>query len=220
MALPTYLELVNDILVRLREPEVTTVQENVLSKLIGKLVNDSKRQVEDAYNWNALTATMTVVTEANTFNYGLTGVGQRFKIIDAYNYTAKWAMRPASTVAMNQMFLEGGTEPQTGSPQYYNFNGLTANGDTQVDVFPVPTGAETLFFNLYVPQEKLVNDTDGLYVPSEPVILGAYARALVERGEDGGLNSSEAYGLYRSSLADHIANEASRYVEEETWEAV
>jgi hypothetical protein len=220
MALPTYLELVNEILVRLREPEVTTVQENVLSKLIGKLVNDSKRQVEDAYNWNALTATMTAVTEANTFNYGLTGVGQRFKIIDAYNYTAKWRLRPASTIDMNMLFLEGGTEPRTGSPQYFNFNGLTANGDTQVDVFPVPIGAETLFFNLYVPQEKLVHDTDGLYVPSEPVILGAYARALVERGEDGGLNSSEAYGLYRSSLADHIANEASRYVEEEAWEAV
>ena len=220
MALPTYLELVNEILVRLREPEVTTVQENVLSKLIGKLVNDSKRQVEDAYNWNALTATMTAVTEANTFNYGLTGVGQRFKIIDAYNYTAKWRLRPASTIDMNMLFLEHGTEPQTGSPQYFNFNGLTANGDTQVDVFPVPTGAETLFFNLYVPQEKLTNDTDGLYIPSEPVILGAYARALVERGEDGGLNSSEAYGLYRSSLADHIANEASRYVEEEAWEAV
>jgi hypothetical protein len=36
MALPTYLELVNDVLVRMREPEVSTVQENVLSKLIGQ----------------------------------------------------------------------------------------------------------------------------------------------------------------------------------------
>ena len=220
MALPTYLELVNDILVRLREPEVTTVQENTLSKLIGKLVNDSKRQVEDSYNWNALTATLTAVTEANTFNYGLTGIGQRFKVIDVHNYTAKWPMRPASTSAMNTMFLESGATPATGSPQYYNFNGLTAQGDTQVDVFPVPTSAETLFFNLYVPQDNLSSDTDALYVPSEPVILGAFARALVERGEDGGLNSSEAYALYKSSLADHISNEASRYVEEETWEAV
>ena len=53
MALPTYLELVNDILVRMREPEVSTVQENVLSKLVGRLVNDAKRQVEDAYSWNS-----------------------------------------------------------------------------------------------------------------------------------------------------------------------
>jgi hypothetical protein len=59
-----------------------------------------------------------------------------------------------------------------------------------------------------------------MLAPKEPVVLGAFARALVERGEDGGLNSSEAYGLYKASLADAIAIESSRYVEEETWEAV
>jgi len=220
MALPTYLELVNDILVRMREPEVSTVQENTLSKLVGKLVNDSKRQVEDAYNWNCLTATLTAVTEANTFNYGLTGVGQRFKVIDVYNSTAKKQMKAASTASLNSMFLTAGAIPETGSPDYYNFNGVTAVGDTQVDVYPVPTGAETIFFNLYVPQDKLSADTDSMLVPEEPVILGAFARALVERGEDGGLSSSEAYALYKASLADAIAIESSRYVEEDAWEAV
>ena len=43
MALPTYLSLVNDVLVRLREPEVTTINENVLSKLVSKFVNDAKQ---------------------------------------------------------------------------------------------------------------------------------------------------------------------------------
>lgn len=219
MSLPTYLELVNDILVRLREPEVTSVQDNVLSKLIGKLVNDSKRQVEDSYNWNALTSTLSVATVANIFNYGLTGTGQRFKVIDAYNATSKYTLLPASTTALNKMFITSGASTPTGSPAYYNFNGLTANGDTQVDLYPIPQSTETLLFNLYVPQDKLSSDGDKLLVPSEPVILGAYARALVERGEDGGLNSSEAYGLYKSSLADHIANEASRYQEESSWEA-
>ena len=218
MALPTYLELVNDILVRMREPEVSTVQENTLSKLVGKLVNDAKRQVEDAYNWNSLTATLTAVTEANTFNYGLTGLGTRFKVIDAYNATGKTSMRNVSTRYMNEQFMI--SAPVTGSPSEYNFNGVTAAGDTQVDVYPVPVGVETLLFNLFIPQEKLFNDTDTMLAPEEPVILGAYARALVERGEDGGLNSSEAYGLYKSSLADSIALESSRYVEEETWEAV
>lgn len=218
MALPTYLELVNDVLVRMREPEVSTVQENTLSKLIGKLVNDAKRQVEDAYNWNSLTATLTAVTEANTFNYGLTGLGTRFKVIDAYNATTKTEMRNVSTRYMNEQFML--TTPATGSPTDYNFNGVTAAGDTQVDMYPVPTGAETILFNLYVPQDKLSADTDTLLAPEEPVVLGAFARALVERGEDGGLNSSEAYGLYKASLADAIALESSRYTEEETWEAV
>jgi hypothetical protein len=73
---------------------------------------------------------------------------------------------------------------------------------------------------LYIPQAELIGDADTLLAPKEPVVLGAFARALVERGEDGGLNSTEAFGLYKSSLADAIAIESSRYVEEETWEAV
>ena len=218
MALPTYLELVNDILIRLREPTVGTVQENILSKLVGKLVNDAKRQVEDSYSWNSLTSTLTAVTSANVFNYGLTGIGSRFKVIDVYNATTKTKMSNVTSSYMNEQFLL--STPSIGSPSEYNFNGLTAAGDTQVDVHPVPSAVETLLFNLYVPQDKLVADTDTLLAPEEPVILGAYARALVERGEDGGLNSSEAYGLFKSSLADAIAIESSRYVEEETWEAV
>ena len=218
MALPTYLELVNDVLVRMREPEVSTVQENTLSKLIGKLVNDAKRQVEDAYIWNSLTATLTAVTEANTFNYGLTGLGTRFKVIDSYNATKKWQMNNVTTRDMNERFIVA--TPMTGSPTDYNFNGVTANGDTQVDLYPVPSGVETILFNLYIPQDKLSADTDKLLAPEEPVVLGAFARALVERGEDGGLNSSEAYGLYKASLADAIAIESSRYTEEDGWEAV
>jgi hypothetical protein len=182
------------------------------------LVNDSKRQVEDAYNWNSLTATLTAVTSPNTFNYGLSGLGTRFKVIDAYNATAKSELRNVTTRDMNVRFLL--STPDTGSPSEYNFNGVTAQGDTQVDVYPIPLAAETLLFNLYIPQEKLVNDADVMLAPEEPVLLGAFARALVERGEDSGLNSSEAYSLYKSSLADAIAIESSRYIEEESWEAV
>ena len=102
MALPTYLELVNDILIRMREPEVTTVQENVLSKLIGKLVNDAKRQVEDAYNWSALTSTKTTTTTAATSSYSIVGSGSRFKVIDGYNTTSLTEMKPTTFEDMNR----------------------------------------------------------------------------------------------------------------------
>jgi hypothetical protein len=217
MALPTYLELVNDVLLRLREPEVSTVQENVLSKLVGKLVNDAKRQVEDAYTWNALNNTLNISTLSNTYNYVLTGSGTRFKVIEVTDITNKSIIDALSTNAMSQFLLN---DPQSGNPSYYNFNGVHTTGDTKVNLFPVPNAGLTISFNLYVPQEELTGDASAMYVPKEPVILGAYARALVERGEDGGLNSSEAYGLYRSSLADAIAIESSRYVEKDGWEAV
>lgn len=217
MALPTYLELVNDVLLRLREPEVSTVQENVLSKLVGKLVNDAKRQVEDAYTWNALNTTLNISTTASTYNYVLTGSGTRFKVIEVTDITNKATIDALTTKAMSEYLLN---DPQTGNPEYYNFNGVHTTGDTKVNLFPIPNAGLTISFNLYVPQEEFTSDSAALYVPKEPVILGAYARALVERGEDGGLNSSEAYGLYRSSLADAIAIESSRYVEEDGWEAV
>ena len=217
MALPTYLELVNDILIRMREPEVSTVNENTLSKLVGKLVNDAKRQVEDAYAWNSLTDTLMIETLANTYGYVLNNSGTRFKVIDAQDITNKGQINPISTRLMSQYLLNN---MNPGAPMYYNFNGVHTTGDTKVDFYPVPNAGLTLYFNLYIPQSELVGDADTMLAPKEPVVLGAYARALVERGEDGGLNSSEAYGLYKSSLADAIAIESSRYVEEETWEAV
>jgi hypothetical protein len=217
MALPTYLELVNDILIRMREPEVSTVNENTLSKLVGKLVNDAKRQVEDAYAWNSLTDTLMIETLANTYGYVLNGSGTRFKVIDAQDITNKSQISALTTKMMSQYLLNN---MNPGNPMYYNFNGVHTTGDTKVDFYPVPNAGLTLYFNLYIPQAELTGDADTLLAPKEPVVLGAFARALVERGEDGGLNSTEAFGLYKSSLADAIAIESSRYVEEETWEAV
>lgn len=218
MALPTYLELVNDVLVRLREPAVGAVQENALARLVGAFVNDAKRQVEDAYNWNALTTTLTASTQPAVFNYELQGTGARFKVIEVFNNTDRFFMKPLSTSQMTRLFISNVT-PATGVPTYYNFNGISADGDTQVDIYPVPDNTYSIYFNLYIPQAKLVNDTDTLSVPSEPVVLLAYARSLVERGEDGGLNSSEAYAMYKEVLGDYIAIESARYPEEETWEA-
>jgi hypothetical protein len=51
------------------------------------------------------------------------------------------------------------------------------------------------------------------------VAQSAYARALIERGEDGGTNSNEAYALFRGMLSDAIALESTRYPED-NFEAV
>jgi hypothetical protein len=212
-----YIQLTNAVLRRLRETEVSSVSDNAYSKLIGDFVNDAKRNVEDAYNWNSLSDTLTAVTANGIFNYVLVGSGQRFRVIDVLNDSSDVVVRNASTRWMNQQFLLNPT--QAGTPQYYNFNGTDSNGDTQVDLFPVPDSVYNIRFNVILPQPLLDSDADTLLVPSEPVIFLAYAKALAERGEDGGLVSSEAYGLYKTSLADAIALESGRYFEEETWSA-
>ena len=215
MASPTYLELVNDVLIRLRENEVTSVSDTAYSKLIGKFVNDAKRQVEDAYNWNALSDTLSAVTGADVFNYVLVGSGQRFRVVDVLNDTSDDYLRLKTTSDMNQLFLLSTTEK--GAPRYYNFNGTNSNGDTQVDLYPIPDGVYNLRFNIIKPQLPLSSNSTQLLVPSEPVIFGAVARAIAERGEDGGLASNELYGLYKQSLGDAIALESGRYLEEDSW---
>ena len=213
-----YIQLVNDVLVRLRESEVSSVSDNSYSKMIGKFVNDAKRQVEDAYNWNSLSDTLTATTTAGIFNYVLQGSGQRFRMIDVINDTNDYVLSNATTAYMNRLFLI--TNGNAGQPMYYNFNGTDANGDTQVDIYPIPDKAYNLRFNMILPQPLLTNNDDVLQVPYEPVAYLAYAKALAERGEDGGLASSEAYGLYKQSLSDAIALESGRYCEEQQWDAV
>ena len=77
--------------------------------------------------------------------------------------------------------------------------------------------ADVIKFSLVIPETDFVNDTDTTKMPKEPIVLGAYARALVERGEDGGLSSSEAQAIYKQVLADYIANEGSRSPENDSW---
>ena len=215
MASPTYLQLVNDVLIRLRENEVSSVSDNNYSKLIGKFINDAKRQCEDAYNWNALSDTLTATTGADVFNYVLVGSGQRFRVIDVINDTNDYMLEPQTTEQMNKLFLI--QSAQKDQPRYYNFNGTNSNGDTQVDLYPIPNGVYNLRFNVIKPQVPLAANSDQLLIPSEPVIFNALARAMGERGEDGGIASIEAFAMYRQSLSYAISLESGRYLEEGEW---
>lgn len=219
MASKNYIQLVNDVLVRLRESEVSSTNDNAYSKMIARFVNDAKRNVEDAYNWNALSDTLTADTTSGIFNYVLNGSGQRFRVYDIINDTTNVVLRYKTTEEMNKLFLTSNVS--RGAPSFYNFNGTKDDtGDTQVDLYPIPDGVYNIRFNICLPQPDLVRDADLLLVPDEPVIMLAYAKALAERGEDGGLPSSEAYGLYKTSLADAIALESGRYPEEAVWDAI
>jgi len=207
----TLLELVNDVLIRLREPVVTTYTETTYSTLIAKFVNDAKRQVEDAYAWNSLGQTVTVTTAASTASYSLTGAGQKFQVLDAINTTSNVGLTNITFVDMNrkQNFL-----PLVNSiPTEFTFDGIDASYDTKVSLFPIPDGVYTLKFSLTIPQATLSSGSTVVLVPDVVVAQGAYARALVERGEDGGLSSSEAYSLFRSMLSDYISLESNRYPE-------
>ena len=214
----TYLQLINDVLVRLRETQVSTNAETSYSALIGKFVNDAKRQIEDAYAWNVLGTTITVTTTPGTYIYSLTGAGQKFQVQDVINATANVGMTNIGFVEMNR--FQNFTTPASGIPEYYSFDGVDGNGDAQVVLYGRPDGVYSIPFSLTVPQASLAADNTLVKVPDSLVVQNAYSRALIERGEDGGLNSSEAYQMYRSMLSDYIALEGTRFPEQQEFIAI
>jgi hypothetical protein len=208
----TYLELVNDVLIRLRETTVSTVSETTYSALIGKFVNDAKRQIEDSYNWNCLNQTITVTTASGTSSYSLTGVGQKFRVGEVLNTTSNITLSNIAVADMNRKL--NFSTPAQSIPSQYCFSGVDGSGDTKVDLFPIPSGVFTLKFDVTVPQANLTSDGTSVKVLDYLVAQSAYARGLIERGEDGGTASNEAYALFRGMLSDAIALESTRYPED------
>ena len=212
----TYLECVNRVLRRLRESEVTTVNETPYSKLIGDLVNVVKVEVEDSWDWSALRTTLTATTTNSLFNYVLVGSGTRLRVLDVINDTDNFFIEQRGTRWFDKQFLIN--SEQLGSPLYYNFNGVNSNGDTQVDFFPIPDGVYNIRLNVILPQAELVTDSTQIQIPSLLLVEGALARAISERGDDGGYAEQEQ--RYRSMASDLIAVESSQRLDEMVWVSI
>ena len=214
----TYLEIVNKVLRRLREDTVDTVSQNTYSALVGEFVNDAKRMVEDAWDWSALRTTLTVTTSSDIFNYVLTGSGNRIELLDVVNDTSNFFMKYRDQHWFNKTFLVD--EPATGSPMYYCFNGIDANGDTAVDLSPIPDSAYSLRFNAILRAPELSTDTDVVLIPTLPIVHMATALAIAERGESGGQSAAEALLIADRMLSDAIALDAYKHPEELVYTAV
>ena len=211
----TYLELVNNALRRLREDEVTTVQSTTYSKMVGDFVNDAKTFVESAWDWSGLRTTLTATTQENIFSYVLTGSQNKIKLLHAYNDTSNWNLRYQTPIWFDEKYMM--ETPASGSPEYYVFNGVDVNGDTQVDVYPKPDGVYTLRFNAVMRNAELVNDADRLYIPSQPVLHMAIALLARERGETGGTSAPEYFAIADKYLSDAVALDAQQHPEEVIW---
>jgi hypothetical protein len=213
-----YLQIVNKVLRRLRETEVTSVDQTKYSKLIGQLVNTTKSEVEKAWGWQHLRGTATVNTVPGSFRYSLPDVEQGFVLLDVINDTNNYFLKPATSSQMNEWYLI--SPVQTGEVTHYHLNGYNNLGNPVVDLYPVPVTPQVIRFNMVAPQGELEDNADTPYVPWELLYLGAYARAVDERGEDGAVSASRAFMEYQSRMADFIANEANMSPEEITWSAV
>lgn len=211
----TYLNLVNNVLRRLREEEVTSVADTAYSKMVGDFVNDAKKFVENAWDWSGLRTTFTITTSSGIFSYALTGAKDTVKALNVLNDTSNVVMEYQTPKWFDDKYLL--STPVSGSPEYYTYNGLDSSGDTQVDVYPKPDGVYNIRFNCVLRNDELSNDTDQLVIPSQPVIHMAVALLARERGETGGTSAPEYFGIADKYLSDAIALDAQKHPEETIW---
>jgi len=218
----TFREVINEVLIRLREDTIssdwtgaindsTTVSD--YNKVIGALVNDAKRSIESYHDWMILRETVSVATVADTKNYNLSS-GQEFKILDVINTSTG-----NSLVQVSRAYLNSTRYPTdaTGEPHYYGFNGADASNNLKIDLSPVPSSVQTLSFDMVKYQDVLTDADTVLKIPSKPVILGAFARAVSERGEDGGTQSSLAAQEASAAISQAVIIDSGNTQFESDW---
>lgn len=208
----TYLNLVNSVLRRLRENEVSTVSFNTYSKLIGDIVNDAKDLVESAWDWSSLRTTLAINTVADTSNYSLTGSADKVKALNVINDTSNLVMQYQTNNWFDEQYYIN--TPATGAPNYYTYGGVDTNGDQTIDVYPKPDAVYALRVDVVKRNAVLSADTDTLDVPENPVIQLAVALATRERGETGGTSTAEYFQIANKYLSDAVAHDAGRHPEE------
>ena len=208
----TYLNLMNNVLRRLREEETTSVTGTTYVKMVGDFINDAKKLVEEATDWSALRDTIVVTTAASDNSYSLTGSSDNVKVMSVLNDTKNCFMNYQTKDWFNeQIYLLNASES---APLYYTYNGLDANGDTEVLVNPKPDGVYSLRFNVVKRQADLSTSTDVILVPAQPVIHYAVALLARERGETGGTSTAEYFSIADKYLSDAIAIDAAMHPEE------
>lgn len=212
MATKTYLELVNDVLIRLRETTVGNVSYSAYSVLIGKWINDAKRMAEDLWDWQALSTAKTVTLVASTQDYTIAGLNERARLeyqVDnplharAFDTTTgdpfELKEAPYQWIVDQRTLLAANPNNQA-KPICFGVRKIA--GGTAVGLYEVPTGARTWTFYFINPQDDLSGDSDVLTIPYTPVILIALDMALNERGEEIG----EPGTTVQQRAYTHVAN--------------
>lgn len=232
----TYLDLVNAVLVRLREDTITDAQldSDPYYRVIGSHVNDAKDRVEDAWQWSQLRTTDFFIRDPNDND----PANQEYERVQPGQVNLTLPDSADNHYLLKRIFVRdtGGflrlySIPQmrqryagvyinstpTGTINAYSFADVDANNNQRITLYPVPDKEFNVEIDVVRHQDQLVAATDVLKVPSLPVYSLATALASRERGEVGGTPTSELFTIADSHLSDAIAIDSARFVEEMDW---
>lgn len=203
----TYLNLVNAVLRKLRENEVTVVQENDYSKLIGDFVNDALNSVEAAWDWSSLRTVIDITVFDGQKTYPLTDFGIRGELMSLYNVSEKQELTQKTKSYIKDKHYKDPNN-STGKPRNFCFDGTDTNNDTQVTLYPTPDATYQIEANVVLRNQQLSEDSDTTKLPTQPIVQLAFAYALRERGETGGQGAMEQIVIAQTDLSNAIALDA------------
>jgi len=211
----TYLQIVNFALRRLRRATMTDFSAPTdYQQYIMDLVNTVKKEVEDAWTWQALRDTYQVTTTVATASYAFTGAGANAVILSGRNATYNNRITRGTNEAFDDFYLSGVSQV-SGAVEKYIPNGVDASYDLKIDVMPVPgSTTQILNFNLYVPQADLSATTDKPKAPAWLIVEGTLAYALQERADEA---ADKQMARFMKQLADAVAYDANGMAEDMDW---
>jgi hypothetical protein len=215
----TYLEAVNKVLRRLREPEVGSVDETVYSKLIGEFVSDAKSLVENAWSWSGnIQQNLTVGTSLTDLAIPNSTVNTQVRSvrnIDTKTDLKKLEYTDFRDLVMDNLLVDN-YGPQ---PEFYATQFDFTTDSQKVYFWPPTEGTKTFYLNVRFDNrgDDVLTDSSTLSVPSLPVVQFAHAMAVEERGETGGTTPATLFGIAKSTLSDAVAYDAAAFPSATTW---
>ena len=240
-----YLKMVNEVLVRMREREVTSVSDtdnDPQQKIVCKFVQDAHDFVKGAHTWNAQRRVWTIVLDEGVSRYALPDSGQSATI-----YMVRYAESDQTLDEVDARYL-GTRKHVEGKPEVYS-HAFIDDGNMAVQVHPAPdsrykadgtvtiasewseseyqiaefngelvsdTSTSMAFFG-YTSGPFIEADDDDLGIPNMAVMYYALAYASRERGELGGQSTGELFQLAASHLSDAVAWDVNNSANEYIW---
>lgn len=217
----TYVQITNRVLRRLREDEVSNYDDTEYSTLVGDLINETIADMQDAIEWRALRDEHTVTLDGSTRVYTLSSAtsensrdtNDQTIIRRVWDDTNDWELRKRAYDSISLAKLDA---PDPDSTSWWREKGADNDGNLKVEFYP--DVAATVKVLTYNPHAEIAASATVVRLPPRIVFLGAYARAVNERGEDGGTQATAAWQLYQDALGAAVARELERMTEDEnTW---
>ena len=228
----TQLELVNNVLRRLREDEVTSIADNAYSQLLAMWLNDGITEVTNSYDFTALRHDITVAIAIGQSDYDLantiamsgdvpnaervTTLESLLMWIDTRPQAYLYADGSATDVDQFLRYItpdemkrkqQLDVDPNT-YPSFFTLETDTAGKGLALTVWPEPATVRELRMTFWTPQAELAidgtDDATSIIVPNKPVEAYVHLTAANERGEEIGEPGNMLERVYLARLAEII----------------